>query len=154
LLNALLNAVQEAPVIVPTAANLGITAQWLQEHADQAGEHASRLYYKEGLPEQKALFREAFEDQRTLPSRVKQVYETFHTDDYPHMQAQLVLQSGVQVILTSDSQNPFMLPWCVTANGTTTKTYNASIPHALFALLPLKFDNPLLTKPCVCSPMT
>jgi hypothetical protein len=69
LLNALLNAVQEAPVLVPTAPNLGITAQWLQEHADQAGEHASRLYYKEGLTEQKALFQEAFEDQRTLPSR-------------------------------------------------------------------------------------
>jgi hypothetical protein len=141
LLNALLNAVQEAPLIVPTAANLGITAQWLREHADQAGGHASRLYYKEGLPEQKALFREAFEDQRTLPSRLKQVYETFHTDDYPHMQAQLVLQSGVRVVLTSDSQNPLMLPWCVTANVTTTKTYNANISHALFALLSPRFDN-------------
>ena len=83
LLNALLNAVQEGPVIVPTAANLGITAQWLRQHADQAGGHASRLHYKEGLLEQKALFREAFEDQQTLPSRVKQVFETFHTDDYP-----------------------------------------------------------------------
>jgi hypothetical protein len=72
---------------------------------------------------------------------VKQVYKTFHTDDYPHMQATLVLQSGVQITLTSDSQNPFMLPWCITANGTTTKTYNAKISHALFALLPPKFDN-------------
>jgi hypothetical protein len=68
------------------------------------------LHYRESLPEQKALFREAFEDQRTLPSRVKQVYETFHTDDYPHMQATLVLQSGVQVrqmmgILGSDPVN-------------------------------------------------
>src|ERR1700733_9493946 len=141
LLNALLNAVQEGTVIVPDAANLGITAQWLQKYADQAGGHASRLFYKNGLPEQKALFREAFEDQQTLPSRLKQVYQTFHTDDYPHMQAQLVLQNGVQITLTSDSQNPFMLPWCVTANGTTTKTYNANISHALFALLPLKFDN-------------
>jgi hypothetical protein len=121
-LNALLNSVQEVPVIVPNAANLGITPQWLQQYADQAGGHASRPYYKEGLPAQKALFREAFEDQQTLPSRVKQVYETFHTDDYPHMRAQLVLQHGVQITLTSDSQNPFMLPWCVTANGTTTKT--------------------------------
>src|ERR1700678_1920705 len=44
LLNALLNAVQEAPVIVPNAANLGITARWLKEHADQAGGRASRLH--------------------------------------------------------------------------------------------------------------
>jgi hypothetical protein len=140
-LNALMSAIQEAPLGIPTAANLGITAQWLQEHADQAGGHASRLYYKDGLPEQKALFREAFKDQRTLPSRVKQVYESFHTDDYPHMQAQLVLQNGAQVTLTSDSQNPYMLPWCVTANGATTKTYNADVSRALFDLLPRKFDN-------------
>jgi hypothetical protein len=72
---------------------------------------------------------------------VKQVYESFHTDDYPHMRAQLVVQNGTQVTLTTDSQNPYMLPWCVTANGTTTKTYNANISRALFALLPPKFDN-------------
>jgi hypothetical protein len=140
-LNALMSAIQEAPIGIPTAANLGITAQWLREHADQAGGHASRLYYQDGLPDQKALFREAFEDQRTLPSRVKHVYESFHTDDYPHMRVQVVLQNGAQVTLTTESQNPYMLPWCVTANGTTTKTYNANISRALFALLPPKFDN-------------
>jgi hypothetical protein len=36
-LNALMSAIEEAPLGIPTAANLGITAQWLQEHADQAG---------------------------------------------------------------------------------------------------------------------
>lgn len=141
LLNALVDVVGEAPVSAPTAVNLGITTRWLREHADQAGEHAGRLYYKEALPEQKALFRETFENGWTLPSRLKQVYQTFHTDDYPHMRAQLVFENGVQVTLTTDSQNPYMLPWCVTANGTTTKTYNANISRALFALLPLNFDN-------------
>ena len=143
LLNALMRAVQETTVTVPTAANLGITAQWLRGHADQARGHASRLYYNysEGLPEQRALFREAFENQRTIPSRLKQVYETFHTDEYPHMRVQLALQGGAQVILSTDSQNPYMLPWSVTANGKTTKTYNANISRALFALLPLSFEN-------------
>jgi hypothetical protein len=140
-LSALMNAIQE-PLGIPTAANLGVTAQWLHEHADQAGGHTSRLYYKDGLPEQKALFREAFEDQRTLPSRLKQVYESFHTDDYPHMRAQLILQNGAQITLTTDSQNHYMLPWCISANGTTTtKTYNANISRALFALLPPKFND-------------
>jgi hypothetical protein len=32
-----MSAIEEAPLGIPTAANLGITAQWLQEHADQAG---------------------------------------------------------------------------------------------------------------------
>ena len=141
LLNALVSAIQQTPLDLPSAANLGITSQWLHKYADQAGAHASRLHYIDGLPEQKALFREAFEDQQTLPSRVKQVYESFHTDDYPHMRAQLVLQNGDQVTLATDSQNPYMLPWSVTANGTTTKTYNADISNALFALLPPKFNN-------------
>jgi hypothetical protein len=57
LLNALLSAVKEAPISVPTAANLGVTTQWLHKNADQAGAHASRLFYSDGLPEQKALFR-------------------------------------------------------------------------------------------------
>jgi hypothetical protein len=141
LLNALSYAIQERPVSLPNAENLGVTPQWLHKYADQAGIHASRLNYTDGLPEQKTLFREAFEDQRTLPSRVKQVYESSHTDDYPHMRAQLELQNGTQVTLTSDSQNPYMLPWDVTANGITTKTYNADISNALFAILPPKFAN-------------
>jgi hypothetical protein len=140
-LAALMIAIQEAAVRVPNAANLGITPRWLQEHADQAGGYASRLFYKDGLPEQKSLFREAFEDRRTLPSRVKQVYETFHTDDYPHMRAQVALQNGTQVTLITNSQNPYMLPWSVIANGTTTKTYNANISRAFFALVPPKFAN-------------
>jgi hypothetical protein len=140
-LAALMSAIQEAPVVVPKAANLGITARWLQEHADQAGGYAGRLHYEDGISEQKALFREAFEDRRTLSSRVKQVYETFHTDDYPHLRAQLVLQNGTHVTLFTNSQNPYMLPWCLIANGTATKTYNANISRALFALLPPNFTN-------------
>jgi hypothetical protein len=136
-----MSAIQETPAVVPKAASLGITAQWLKENADQAGGYGSGLHYKDGIPEQKALFRVAFEDQRTLPYRLKQVYESFHTDDYPHMRAQLVLQNGTQVTLTTDSQNPYMLPWCVIANGTSTKMYNSNISRALFALLPPKFTN-------------
>jgi hypothetical protein len=73
LLNALLTAMEEAQRSVPMAANLGVTTQWLHHNADQAGAHASRLFYRDGLPEQKAVFREAFEDQRTIPSSIKHV---------------------------------------------------------------------------------
>lgn len=140
-LDALVSAIQAPALATPVAANLDVSAEWLHQYADQAGAHASRLYYTDGLPEQKALFREAFEDQRTLPSRLKHVYESSHSDDYPHMQVQLVFQSGAQVTLTTDSQNPYMLPWCVTVNGSTTQTYNANISRALVGLLPPKFDN-------------
>jgi hypothetical protein len=141
LVNAFLNAVQAVPLTSPSATNLGITAEWLRAHEDQAGGEASRLYYKDGLPEQKALFQKAFEDQRTLPLRVKEVYEGSHTDDYPHMRAEVVMQDGIKIILSTDSQNPYMLPWVIAINGSTKKTYNANISRALFALLPAKFAN-------------
>ena len=140
-LYALQSAIQAPAFGVPVAANLGVTAGWLHEYGDRAGAHTSRLHYTEGLPEQKALFRRVFEDQQTLPSRLKQVYESFHTDDYPHMRVQLALQDGTQITLTTDSQNPYMLPWCITSRGATQKTYNADISRALFALLPPKFSN-------------
>ena len=140
-LYALENAIQ-APVLgAPVAANLGVSAEWLHQYGDRAGAHTSRLHYREGLPEQKVLFRKAFEDQQTLPSRIEEVYKSFHTDDYPHMRMQLTLQDGTQITLTTDSQNPYMLPWCITSQGKTQKTYNADISRALFALLPPKFDN-------------
>ena len=106
LVDAFLSAVQTPALDVPMPANLGITSGWLHQYADQAGAHTSRLFYNDGLPEQKALFREAFEEQRTLPSRLKQVYDSRHTDDYPHIRVQLMLQDGAQVTLTTDSQIP------------------------------------------------
>lgn len=140
-LDAFVSAIQGPNLDVPTALNLGVSPAWLHQYADQAGARASRLYYKDGLPEQKALFQKAFEDQRTLSSRLKRVYESSHTDDYPHLRAQLVLQDGTEITLTTDSQSPYMLPWLVTTNGTIKKTYNANISRALFVLLPAKFAN-------------
>jgi hypothetical protein len=140
-LNALVAAVAEASISKPAAANLGITPQWRRSHMDEAGSNASRLYYREGLPEQKELFQAAFVDENTLALRLKRVYEHSHTDDYPHMRLELVMSNGSTITLTTDSQSPYMLPWTITTNGTTRETYNAKISHALFVLLPPKFAN-------------
>ena len=140
-LNALVAAVAEASISRPATANLGITPQWLRSHMDEAGSNASGLHYREGLPEQKELFQAAFVDENTLTLRLKRVYEHSHTDDYPQMQLQLALTNGSTITLTTDSQNPYMLPCTITTNGTTRGTYNAKISHALLALLPPKFAN-------------
>lgn len=140
-LNMLLSAVAEASISKPTAANLDITPKWLRSQADDAGSNASRLYYREALPEQKELFQAAFVNERTLPHRLKRVYENSHTDDYPHMRLQFTLANGSAITLTTDSQNPYMLPWAITANGTTKETYNARISRALVSLLPSRFTN-------------
>ncbi len=140
-LSVLVSAIAEASVSKPSAANLGITPQWLQSHAEDAGSNASRLRYREGLPEQKELFQSAFVDQNALTLRLKRVYEHSHTDDYPHVQLRITLMDGSAIALGTDSQNAYMLPWAITENGTTKETYNTKISRALFALLPSKFTN-------------
>ena len=140
-LDALVVAVMEAPVIRPTAGNLGLTVQALRSHTEEAGAHTSRLHYQEGLSKQKELFEAAFMDESTLPLRLSRVYEHSHTDDYPRMRLHLALTDGSALTLTTDSQNPYMLPWRIRVKGTTRETYNAKISQALLALLPTTFPN-------------
>jgi len=140
-IEALLNAVRQPRVAAPQAANLGITSQWLHDHAEDAGRYATYFNYSDGAAEQKRLFRSVFTNDQTLEQRLASVYASFHTDDYPHMRVDLTLSDGTSLCVTSDSQHPFMLPWKITQGGTTTETYNANISHALLELLPSGFTN-------------
>jgi hypothetical protein len=138
---SLIRAIKKPPLKEPDASNLGVTSTWLRSHADKAGTHMSRIHYAEGTEQQKDLFKAAFADKQTLGSRLKDVYAGFHTDDYPHIRVRIWLDDGTVISLKTDSQNPFMLPWQISSNGTVTKTYNANISRALYALLPENFTN-------------
>ena len=141
LVDALLSAIEEPVLSSPSGANLGVTAQWLKDHADEAGKFATYFDYETGTPEQKDLFRSAFTNNQTIQRRLDSLYAGFHTDDYPHMRVELVLDDGSTVLIQSDSQHPFMIPWKVKRGDVASDTYNANISRALFALLPAQFTN-------------
>ena len=140
-ITALLDAMEEPSLAEPDPENVGITTQWLQNHVEDAGRYATYFDYQAGYPDQQDLFRTTFTDERTIQARLKSLYQSFHTDDYPSMSVQLAFDDGELVTICSDSQHPFMIPWKVARGGNTTETYNANISRALFSLLPAKFTN-------------
>jgi hypothetical protein len=139
--NALLTAIKEPILPTPSAANLGLTRQWFQNHEEEAGENAIYIDFKAGSEQQRKLFISAFIDERTIQRRLNSVYGSFHTDDYPHITVTLRFLDGSGVEIRSNSQHPFMVPWEVKRNGVVTKTYNAHISEALVGLLPVGFTN-------------
>ena len=140
-IDTLVRALEEPGLISPNAANLGITAQWLRDHTDEAGRNATYFDYQAAFTDQKDLFQSAFTNEQTLQKRLDSLYAGFHTDDYPQMRVELVFDGGQTILLQSNSQHPFMIPWNVTQDKGTTKTYNANISRALLALLPEHFTN-------------
>jgi hypothetical protein len=141
-MDALLRTLNESPLRQPEAENLGITRAWLLEHVDEAGRMSGLV--TEGVEEsdrQKEFFRRSFLDEKALPRRLKEVYEGFHTDDYPSVHIVIATQDGKEIELNSRSQNPYMVPWAIKSDGAQIETFNAHISSALRALLPKSFAN-------------
>ncbi len=137
----LIDATQEPIIAAPDPANLGLTAQWLRDHVDEAGILATDIDFASGTPRQKNLFRSGFTDDRTLQARLASIYASFHTDDNPNLRIAIHFADGSTLSVNAHSQHPFMLPWVLTKGGTSMKTYNAHISAAILALLPTKFTN-------------
>lgn len=128
---ALLNAIEERPILIPNGVNLGVTSQWLRDHAEEAGKYAIYFDYEAGSKQQKELFRSSFTNEQTLQKRLSSLYESFHTDNYPQMIIELRFKDGTSKTVKSDSQHPFMVPWSMSHSGVTTETYNANVSRAL-----------------------
>ena len=139
LVGEFLDAINEPPIPQPVPLNLGITERWLLDHAEEAGNHATVVRYQAGSARQKELFRNAFSDQSTIEQRLKRVYDTPHTDDYPKMIVRIEFEDKSTRLVSTDSQHPFMIPWRTGESGS--KTYNAHISLALMNLLPEGFVN-------------
>jgi hypothetical protein len=141
LLRTLVTALKEPDIPELNLANLGLTQEWLVKN------HEGPLSRSQGGPEvraqnQQALYRERFEDPTFISPLLSRVYRSgFHTDDYPSVNVRLTFEDGSTATVSSNSQQPFMLPWKVELGGATHITYNANISRALAAILPKKTVN-------------
>jgi hypothetical protein len=134
-----LDAVTEPLIAKPDPVNMGITDRWLLEHTEEAGDDALIFNYRDGSPDQKDIFRKAFVDHDTIQPRLETVFEGNHTDDYPQITIKIQFDDRTTRTVSSDSQNPFMVPWSV--DGAGSKTFNVHISRALMELLPEGFVN-------------
>jgi hypothetical protein len=139
---AFLESALKAPVLTkPDLDNLGISTEWLASHFPEVLKYTTYFDYEAGLPAQQKLFRTAFVDEKTIQRRIERLYKSFHTDDYPQIKVDLTFDDGIMLVVSSVSQNPYMIPWSIQRNGSKSETYNANISRALFDILPENFTN-------------
>jgi hypothetical protein len=139
LVEALVNTFRQPPVANPKASNLGITQAWLNESVDLAGSKSFRyqLVLRAHVDAYRSFFMNLANVQKLLPS----LFAGFHTDDYPHVEVQVVFVGGEIWLASSDSQYEFMILWKVRARNPDFTTYNADLSQRIAALMPDKSVN-------------
>lgn len=137
----LLSAV-EAPAIGEfDLPNLGLTREWLNANAEPAVKEYAGSYYSAAAPNQRALYLSSFQNPDFIRKLLPSFYGGWWTDDYPRVEVEITYGDGSKIVVKSDEQQYYMLPWEVTKGGQTVRTYNADIARATAALLPKKFTN-------------
>jgi WG repeat protein len=138
LVQALLKAIDAAPVPAPSLASLGLTQSWLAKQLIPAQE-TQRVAISEATASQKDLFVTSFTNPAVMARVVEDLYNYSSFDDNPGVRVEIVFEDGAKLSASSDSYFAFMLPWKVSTSNA--ETYNADLSHALAALLPPKTAN-------------
>lgn len=58
----------------------------------------------------------------------------WHTDDYPTEKVEVTFQDGSKITAQSDSQTQYMLPFTITADGSSYKTFDPTLSRAITEL--------------------
>jgi hypothetical protein len=135
---AFLSAVDEPAVLAPSLENCGITPTWLERNQLKAVEDATPQKLKSLSPAQIDLFRSHYTDLRLVQTLLEKMFDSFHTDDFPQISVRISRKDADDILLESDSQYPWMLPWFGEPG---TAGYNCHISQTLAALLPANAVN-------------
>src|SRR5579863_1999416 len=138
LVGALVAALRSTLIPKPAPEQLGITPSWLAAHAASLEPHSND---DPGKPTQGhlALFRQSFTDLKLITRVLPELFENMHTDDYPAARIEVAFDDDTKLVAYSNSQFPYMLPWCIGTEKMA--TYNPAISRAMAALMPLKTVN-------------
>ena len=91
---------------------------------------------------QAALFARSFRNLDLMRKTFASYYPNVSwTDDYPLVQVVIKLEDGRSVLVFSNVQKEYMLPWRVSFGESQLVTYNEDISRAVGALLPLSAAN-------------
>ena len=131
---ALVAAAEAPPIAKPDAANLRITASWLQSHLS-AAKRRLPAQMSDATARQKALFGSTFTDPLKMASVASDLFTFSSFDDNPSAEFKILFTDGSQLTFVSHSYYEFMLPW-TGRESENEKTFNADISRAISALLP------------------
>lgn len=119
------------------AADVGLTTDLLKS---QIGQAESCLGDTRSVNAVRSAFEQQYYDEPAIAQWLRKDYQTMHTDDYPSLSVDLKTTSET-IVVKSDSQHLFMLPFTIDRGGRQTRVFDPRIPHALAALLPPKAAN-------------
>ena len=141
-IEALVSALEAAPVEKPDLTNLGVTQSWLAENEDSSVADVSlHMNFAEGAPNQEDLYRHKFEDASFIAKVLPSLFTYIKCDDYPGASVEVHLEDGTKLTARSHSYYLMMLPWEVTSPKGTWRTFNADISRAMAAIMPKKAAN-------------
>ncbi|HST53313.1 MAG TPA: hypothetical protein VLJ61_14980 [Pyrinomonadaceae bacterium] len=141
LVKNLLDAVDAPALNELDLSNLGLTQDWLDANAEPAVREYADAYYSASAPNLQALYLSSFKNREFIKQLVPSLFPGGWTDDYPRVEVEITDSGGGAIKIASEVQQDYMLPWEVSKDGQTVKTYNADISRALASLLPKKFAN-------------
>jgi hypothetical protein len=95
----------------------------------------------EASPVARKLFVSAFTNIDTMTRELDRYYDSSWTDDYTSLRVVVHRSGRSDIVLISDSQKAFMLPWTIERDAKVVKTFDARISRALAALLPNGYPN-------------
>jgi hypothetical protein len=137
----LLAAIDAPAVAKPDPANLGITQEWLDANAEKAfREYAGEYPTREDKNKQARYF-SSFKDLKFIERILPGLFNSFHTDDYPTVEIEIMESDRGLIKVSSKAQQMFMLPWIINSSEGELKTYNADIARAIANLMPDNFTN-------------
>lgn len=125
----LARAVEAPPVSWQEFADRVLTKSWIEATVQKANEGEKEI------PE--SFLKDPAELRRVIGNALAD----FHSDDYPHVEVELTMDSGRTILASSGSQSPFMVPWTVMRKAGEAATWNPEIGPALADLLPSDFTN-------------
>jgi len=141
LIENLLQALSSPAVPELDLDNLGITQAWLDANAERGVREYADVVYSAAAPNQQALYLSTFKDVAFMKRLLPSLYGGMWTDDYPWVEVDVIKKDGQKLVVRSEAQQLFMLPWEVTNDGRKIKTWNAEISRSVVALLPVKATN-------------
>jgi hypothetical protein len=131
LIERLIAALAAPPVPKADPSNLGINPAWCKQNAVTVGENTG-AEYREGAPNQKQLFIEAFNDPAVVAQVVKNLFSFTRFDDNPGASVKVTYGDGKTILAKTHSYYVFMLPWQIDGG----ETYNAQVSRAVASLMP------------------
>ncbi|MBK8810314.1 MAG: hypothetical protein IPN69_06210 [Acidobacteria bacterium] len=142
MVEAFLDAVDEPDAEKPTMESVGISQEWLDSNALPAAKEYAGGFIELAAKNQVELFLSTFRDSQKINGEALiDFFRGGWTDDYPRIKITIREIDGTTIVVSSDSQPVFMLPWSIERGGKSKVNYNARISRTLSALLPKNFTN-------------